>query len=74
MIIPGIANATARPYPAGKIANNLAKQVSSSVLWDESVRYPMAQDKQFNFIELNENPVLTNMKKSYILAAKTLNI
>lgn len=64
LTIPVIANATARPYPVEKIAALLAKQIDSSVLWNESVRYLMAEDSRFNFVELGANPVLTNMIKS----------
>jgi len=40
---PVIANATARPYAAGRIAETLAAQIASSVRWTDSVRYLLAQ-------------------------------
>ena len=38
-----IANATARPYEAEKIARTLADQIGSPVLWTDSIRYVMGQ-------------------------------
>ena len=56
-----IANTTARPYQSEEIADNLEKQIASSVLWDESIRYLMVQDKQFTFTELSEKRILTHI-------------
>jgi trans-AT polyketide synthase/acyltransferase/oxidoreductase domain-containing protein len=41
--IPVVANATARPYQAGKIAETLADQICSPVRWTCSIRYLMGQ-------------------------------
>ncbi|MDG4810847.1 ACP S-malonyltransferase [Micromonospora sp. WMMD1120] len=37
--IPVIANVTARPYPAGQIADLLARQITAPVRWTETVRH-----------------------------------
>ncbi|SDU90970.1 PfaD family polyunsaturated fatty acid/polyketide biosynthesis protein [Pseudomonas mucidolens] len=37
--VPVIANVTARPYPAGQVADLLCRQISSPVQWVESIRY-----------------------------------
>jgi trans-AT polyketide synthase, acyltransferase and oxidoreductase domains len=57
--IPVIANTTARPYQPGSLAKILASQISSSVLWTDSVRYLMGK-KCTQFIEIG-GPVLTKM-------------
>jgi trans-AT polyketide synthase, acyltransferase and oxidoreductase domains len=40
-LIPVVANATARPYPLGQVAQLLAHQIISPVRWTESIRYLM---------------------------------
>lgn len=42
-LIPVIANATALPYPKGQVGALLAQQITSPVLWVDSVRYVMDQ-------------------------------
>jgi trans-AT polyketide synthase/acyltransferase/oxidoreductase domain-containing protein len=42
---PVIANATARPYDYTRIAETLAKQISSPVKWVDSIRYLMGQER-----------------------------
>lgn len=39
--IPVIANVTARPYRRGEVADTLARQISNSVRWADTVRYLM---------------------------------
>ena len=39
--IPVIANVSARPYRSGEVADTLARQISSSVRWTDTVRYLM---------------------------------
>lgn len=53
--IPVIANATARPYPDGKIAELLAQQIASPVLWTESIEYLMGQG-DFTYTEMGVDP------------------
>lgn len=59
-----ISNVTARPYPEQGIAELLSKQIESSVRWSESVRYLMAKDREAEFVEMGENPILSNMINS----------
>ncbi|MGA8164061.1 MAG: ACP S-malonyltransferase [Waddliaceae bacterium] len=40
---PVIANATARPYQDGEVADLLARQIAGSVLWSDSIYYLMDQ-------------------------------
>jgi trans-AT polyketide synthase/acyltransferase/oxidoreductase domain-containing protein len=53
--IPVIANATARPYPPGHVAQLLAQQIASPVLWTESIRYLMGQS-DFTYVEMGADP------------------
>ena len=48
---PVIANATARPYPAGETADLLTAQIVSPVRWTDSVRYLLDQGVT-DFVEL----------------------
>lgn len=58
--IPVIANHTARPYDPNDIRGCLARQISSSVRWYESVSYMIATaDPQF--VEIGPGQVLTRM-------------
>ena len=54
-----VANATARPYEAGKIARTLADQIGSPVLWTDSIRYLMGQTVT-NCLEIG-GTILTKM-------------
>lgn len=62
--IPVIANATAQPYPTGNPADSakslLAKQITSSVQWTQSVRYLINQGVT-QFSEMGPGNVLTRM-------------
>lgn len=58
-----IANATARPYDPGRIAQTLAGQIAAPVQWVDSVRYLMGQVREqgdIAFQEIGAN-VLTKM-------------
>lgn len=59
---PVISNVTARPYEdeEGQIATLLAKQIGSSVLWCESIRYLINQ-REMNFLQIGDNPILSRM-------------
>jgi malonyl CoA-acyl carrier protein transacylase len=62
--IPVVANATARPYPADNASESvkslLAKQITSSVQWTQSVRFLIDQGVT-QFTELGPGNVLTRM-------------
>ena len=57
---PVIANVTARPYGDHDVGELLARQISSSVLWSESIRYLIGQGKM-TFLEMGERPILSKM-------------
>ena len=57
--IPVIANATARPYEPGRVAEMLAMQIASPVQWVNSIRYLMGRG-EVEFQEIGAN-VLTKM-------------
>lgn len=58
--IPVIANIEARPYAAGAIKSGLARQISGSVRWCESVQYLVEQGVE-DFVEVGPGTVLANM-------------
>jgi trans-AT polyketide synthase/acyltransferase/oxidoreductase domain-containing protein len=49
--IPVIANATARPYPPGQVAELLTQQIASPVRWTDTIRYLMSQG-DFSYVEI----------------------
>ena len=57
---PVVSNVTARPYESGEIADNLEKQITSSVRWQESVEYLLAQG-ECAFKEIGPGTVLTKL-------------
>ncbi len=63
--IPVIANVSARSYAPGEVATNLAKQITGSVRWSESIQYLMAQaaaaGQTPEFSEVGHGDVLTRM-------------
>lgn len=56
--IPVISNVTAQPYIHSEIAENLAKQITHSIKWTESIRYLLAQG-DVEFEEIGVGAVLT---------------
>lgn len=58
--IPVISNVTARPYIQSEIAENLAKQITYSIKWEESIRYLLAQG-DIEFQEMGVGTVLTKL-------------
>lgn len=58
--IPVISNVTARPYQDHEIAELLARQITSSVLWSESISYLISQGEML-FVEIGERPILSKM-------------
>ncbi|MDB6055698.1 MAG: malonyl CoA-ACP transacylase [Verrucomicrobiales bacterium] len=65
--IPVIANVTARPYQPGDVYDNLARQISSSVLWTDSIRY-LLQQPDPHFEEVGPGMVLTSLIRQIKMA------
>lgn len=64
-----IANATARPYEKSSIAERLAEQITSPVLWSQSMDYLLKQpDPEFE--EMGVGNVLTGLLKQIRRAKK----
>ena len=72
--VPVVANVTAQPHglPA-EIAARLVEQVTSSVRWEESMRFLLAQGFT-RFIELGPGTVLCGFMKRIDRAATLLNV
>jgi len=72
--VPVISNVTAQPHgmPAG-IRGLLVEQVTSSVRWEESMRYLLAQGFT-RFIELGPGTALSGFMKRIDSNAKALNV
>ncbi|WP_414582674.1 ACP S-malonyltransferase [Scytonema sp. PCC 10023] len=58
--IPVISNVTARPYIQSEVSENLAKQITHSIKWTESIRYLLAQG-EVEFQEIGVGIVLTKL-------------
>jgi [acyl-carrier-protein] S-malonyltransferase len=72
--VPVIANVTAKPHGApGEIRRLLVNQVTSSVRWEESMRYLLAQGFT-RFIELGPGKALSGFLKRIDPYAQSLNI
>lgn len=72
--VPVISNVTAKPHAtAGEIAGRLVEQVTSSVRWEESIRYLLAQGFT-RFIELGPGTALTGFMKRIDKTAEVLNV
>jgi trans-AT polyketide synthase/acyltransferase/oxidoreductase domain-containing protein len=63
--IPVIANATAQPYENSKIADLLARQISSSVRWTDTIRYLQSRGPM-EFQEVGPGAVLTGLLKQIL--------
>jgi len=59
--IPVIANLTAKPYPDAAVVEYLSKQISSSVLWSDTVHHLMSLSDAMEFVEIGHGDVLTKM-------------
>ncbi len=70
--IPVISNVTAQPHGAD-ISTRLVEQVCSSVLWENSMRYLLAQGFT-RFIELGPGTALSGFMKRIDKGAEMLNI
>src|SRR6185295_728253 len=72
--VPVISNVTAQPHGApGDISTRLVEQVTSSVLWESSMRYLLAQGYT-RFIELGPGTALSGFMKRIDRSAQTLNV
>ena len=57
---PVISNVTARPYESDNVRENLGKQITSSVRWQESIEYLLGQGNP-EFTEIGPGTVLTKL-------------
>ncbi|MFH0791256.1 MAG: ACP S-malonyltransferase [Candidatus Omnitrophota bacterium] len=72
--IPVISNITANPYASVKeIKENLVKQVYSSVLWEDSMRYMLSQGI-VKFFEFGPGKVLKGLMRRIDVNAQVTNI
>jgi [acyl-carrier-protein] S-malonyltransferase len=73
-IVPVISNVTAQPHgDATEIAARLIEQVTSSVLWENSMRFLLAQGFM-RFIELGPGAALSGFMKRIDKSAQMLNV
>ena len=73
-IVPVISNVTAQPHGApAEISARLVEQVTSSVLWEKSMRALMAQGFT-RFIELGPGTALSGFMKRIDKSAQMLNV
>jgi len=74
LAIPVIANVIAQPHgDAGAIRGRLVEQVTSSVRWEESMRYLVGQGFT-RFIELGPGRALSGFMKRISKSAQILNV
>jgi [acyl-carrier-protein] S-malonyltransferase len=72
--VPVISNVTAQPHAApGEISARLIEQVTSSVRWEESMRYLLAQGFT-RFIELGPGTALSGFLRRIDKDAQVLNV
>lgn len=73
-VIPVVSNVNAKPVTnIDEIKNNLAKQVTSSVLWVDSIKF-MIEDGVDTFIEFGPKKVLAGMLKKIDKNVKVISI
>src|SRR5215831_9367905 len=72
--VPVVSNVTAQPHGApGEISTRLVEQVTSSVLWESSMRYLLAQGFT-RFIELGPGTALSGFMKRIDKNAQMFNV
>jgi [acyl-carrier-protein] S-malonyltransferase len=71
-VVPVISNVTAQPHNS-EISARLVEQVTSSVLWENSMRYLLAQGFT-RFIELGPGTALSGFMKRIDKSAQMLNV
>lgn len=59
--VPVIANLTAKPYPNGAVVEYLSKQISSTVLWSDTIHHLMSLSETMEFVEIGHGDVLAKM-------------
>ena len=73
-VVPVISNVTGQPHgDAADISARLVEQVTSSVLWEKSMRYLLAQGFT-RFIELGPGTALSGFMKRIDKSAQMLNV
>jgi [acyl-carrier-protein] S-malonyltransferase len=73
-IVPVISNVTAQPHGTpNEISARLVEQVTSSVLWESSMRYLLSQGFT-RFIELGPGTALSGFMKRIDKTAQMLNV
>jgi [acyl-carrier-protein] S-malonyltransferase len=73
-VVPVVSNVTAQPHGApAEISTRLVEQVTSSVLWETSMRYLLAQGFT-RFIELGPGTALSGFMKRIDKNAQMLNV
>lgn len=71
--IPVIANLTAQAYRDGAVVDCLSKQISSTVLWSDTIHHLMSLSDEMEFIEIGHGDVLAKMiLKIKQIAGKTV--
>lgn len=71
--VPVISNVTAQPHVAALVGARLVEQVTSSVRWEESMRYLLAQGYT-RFIELGPGTALSGFMKRINKEVQMLNV
>jgi [acyl-carrier-protein] S-malonyltransferase len=72
-VVPVISNVTGQPHSPADIPAKLVEQVTSSVLWEKSMRYLLAQGFT-RFIELGPGTALSGFMKRIDQNAQMLNV
>jgi [acyl-carrier-protein] S-malonyltransferase len=73
-VVPVISNVTAQPHEnARTVQKRLVEQVTSSVLWEQSIRYMLVQGFD-RFIELGPGTALSGFMKRIDKQAQGLNV
>ena len=72
-VVPVVSNVTAQPHGSPQISSRLVEQVTSSVRWEESMRYLLSQGFT-RFIELGPGTALSGFMKRIDKNAQMLNV
>ncbi|MCX7920826.1 MAG: ACP S-malonyltransferase [Clostridia bacterium] len=69
--IPVISNITARPYKKSEIKTNMSEQITSSVMWTDSIRYLMGKDN-VEIVQVGPGTAITGLVRSIQREAEPL--